>query len=43
MIILPYGLLIMSGVMPFLANTNAIAVPTMGNLGIARVRGDLVG
>jgi len=37
------GLVIMSGVMPLLANTNAIAVPTMVNVGIARDRGDLVG
>jgi len=37
------GLVIMSGVMPLLANTNAKGVPTMGNLGIARDRGDLVG
>jgi len=33
----------MAGIIPLLANTNAIAMPTMGNVGIARVRGDLVG
>jgi hypothetical protein len=33
----------MAGIIPLLANTNARDVPTMGNVGIARDRGDLVG